>query len=99
MGFVRNAGAVLACAVGLSACSVQSPEDRINAAMPLGTELLAAKDAVDKLDPDSEAAAEFERAYQAKLKIRAIECGHGQEPSLFASAESIRAGADKACFA
>jgi hypothetical protein len=100
MGSDRFAcAAALAVALSLSGCSSQTAEERINAAVPPGAELLAAKDAVDKLDPGGDAADDFERAYQAQLKIRAIQCGHGLEPSAFTTEEALRDQLeDKACF-
>jgi hypothetical protein len=95
----RLAAPLLACALALSACSGGTAEDRINAALPPGTGLLAARDAVVALDPGGDAGADFEREYQAQLKVRALKCGHGLAPSAFDSAEAIRAKlGDKDCF-
>lgn len=77
-----------------------SPEERINAALPLATETLAARQAFDdwaKRQPDATVA--IEPAYLAQLQMRARECGHGYRPSVFSSDSAIRRRlGDRACF-
>lgn len=93
---------VAACAL-LAACDGmgKAAEDRITAAMPPGAEVLGDK---AKLDALAKAltfdAATIDGEYEARLKIRALECAHGYEPGAFTGEEGIRAAlTDKDCFA
>ena len=93
---------LVAAALALGGCHPgQSADDRINAALPPGTEIIAARSALDALiKPQSPDARALDIDYSARLKARALECGHGYRPSAFASVEAIRdALVDKDCFA
>ena len=78
-----------------------SAEDRVNAAMPVGSAILVAKDALEAMATAQSAdVAAIEAEYVARLKVRALECGHGYAPGLFADDDAIRSHlTDTGCFA
>lgn len=91
------ASALLAACDGIG----KTAEDRITAAVPPGAEILGDK---AKLDALAKALAfdggKIDGEYQARLKVRALECAHGYKPGAFAGEEGIRAAlTDKDCFA
>jgi len=98
----RIAASLCAALLLLSGCDGVggSAEDRIGAAMPVGVEILSAKDGLDALAKSQALDAKsFDEEYEARLKVRALECGHGYQPPAFADAEEIRAAlSDKDCF-
>lgn len=85
-------GALLAvAAAGLLAGCMGSPEDRINEAVPVGKELELAKANLDAVAKASGVdSSQIEADYKAQMKIRALECSRGYEPSFIAGAEAIR---------
>lgn len=92
------AGAVLAA---LSGCQWGAQSDRINRALPPGTQFLAAKDslwAAAKAQPTELKALEVE--LQARMEQRAVGCAANIKLGLLDSDESIREKLlDKECFA
>jgi len=86
----------------LSGCGIgKSTEDRINAAFPVGADIVAAKASVDAYaKAQSMDAKSVDDGYDAHMNARAHECAHGYQPSLFAGAASIQDDlTDKDCFA
>jgi len=68
----------------------ESPEERINAAMPVSAQVQSAQKALfEKLATGQ--AASLQEKFAAQMKIRALECSLGYKPAALASAESIRA--------
>jgi hypothetical protein len=88
---------VLACLAGCSG----TPEDRINAAVPVARDVdTAHADIAGMAKEHAEAVKAVEDEYRGRLKVRALTCAAGFEPSLFADEESIRADVGNAdCFA
>lgn len=78
----------------------QGAEQRINAAVPLTSEVAAAKKAADTLlVGDRDTVEKFTNDWNSKLKIRALSCAKGYSPGLLASAPQIRAAlGDTKCF-
>lgn len=78
-----------------------STEDRINQAVPVASETTASKKAYDEAAKSLAVdAAALEAEFGSRLKVRALECGHGYAPSALASDDDIRAALnDKECFA
>ncbi len=98
MGFVA-----LACVLFVTtACHrfTASPEDRINAALPLAAETAEVKRAFDaEAIAQSYDAGRIDNEFRDRLKMRALECAHGYSPSWSDGEESIRAQlTDTACF-
>lgn len=98
MGFVA-----LACVLSVTAAChrfATSPEDRINAAMPLAADTAEAKRAFDTLArAQSYDAARIDNEFRDRLKMRALECAHGYSPAWSEGEESVRAQlSDTACF-
>lgn len=78
-----------------------SAEDRINRAVPVASGTTDSRQAYDdaakSLSVDTTA---MDAEYFARLKVRALECGHGFAPSVMASDDDIRSAlTDKDCFA
>lgn len=93
----------LAAVLVLSACDGRSPwastEQRINDAIPVGAAARQAKSRLDELlleDADSKARIDAE--YSTKLKLRALTCAQGNEPSILDSAAEIRRKLPTNCF-
>ena len=99
MGNVMRRALLTAAACLMAGCS-GSVEDRINAAIPLSREVESAKAAFDAAAKTMQAdTSVLEADYAAQLKIRALECSRGNQPSMFASKESIqREIGNKECF-
>lgn len=99
----RSRGPALACAVmlALTGCQFGSDADRINRALPPGSEFLSARDTLfaaakaHALDiPD------IESGLAARMEQRANDCAGDFAPGLFDSDETIREKlVDKECFA
>jgi len=89
----------LVLALCLSGCG--SPEDRINAAIPVDAEVVTAHEAIAAMAGDqSDAVGKIEEEYRARLKVRALTCAPGYAPSMFTSKGMIRVAAGNAsCFA
>jgi len=95
----------LALTLALSGCERverlgSSDEDRINVALPVAADTLAAKQSLDALATSlSVDLAGLEDEYRARLKVRALQCGRGYTPSTLSSDDDIRAAVgDAACF-
>jgi hypothetical protein len=102
----RSVGAVVlgvAVLLGLSACGDRSPwrsaEERINNAFPVANNVLAAVQRFGKL-PNADASGKrpFDDEYQTRLRLRALGCAEGYEPSFLSSAAAIRKRLSAACF-
>ena len=94
----KGAAALSLVVALLTGCG--SAEDRINAAMPLGADVLAAKEAFDRTAAAASIDAKSADAeYRARLRMRALECARGFEPSLLDTRDSIRESlGDTRCF-
>lgn len=68
----------------------ESPEERINAAIPVSGQVQSAKKALFEKVGTGQAAS-LREGWAAQMKIRALECSLGHKPAALASAESIRA--------
>jgi hypothetical protein len=94
-----------AAAAGLLAtgCSGPGPwtslEERVNDAVPPGSTVIQAKAKLDQsFEKDPEARARIEDEYATKLKLRALTCVQGKEPSRFDSGAEIRQQLPMECF-
>lgn len=68
-----------------------SPEDRINAAVPVSEAATQAKQAFDALArAQSFDAGRIDNEFHDRLRMRALECAHGYSPSLLQSEAHIR---------
>lgn len=78
-----------------------SAEDRINAAVPVSKDVESAKAALEGLAKAQTAdIAPIEDEYRSRLKVRALECGRGFQPSMLSGQDSIRkAIGNDECFA
>lgn len=88
-----------ACATLLAGCG--SAEERISKAFPLGKDVEVARAAFDAAIQalPAERKQALEAGYAAQVKLRALECGKGYQPSVFEGADSIREGIGNAdCF-
>lgn len=101
-----RAWACMGLVLALSGCDRlqqigSSAEDRINRAVPVAGDTTDSKQAYDDAAKSlSVDAAAMEAEYAARLKVRALECGHGYTPSMLASDDDIRTALnDKECFA
>jgi len=89
-----------ACLLSLSACDKDSPEDRINAALPLRFQARDAKLKLVALAEKFGQADAVEKEYAARMKLRALECSHGYLPAAGDSERDIREHfTDGACLA
>ncbi len=99
---MRALGGVCVVALLLSACNGvgKSPEERINAAIPPSDEVVAAKTKLDALAKAQSADLKaVDDEYQSRLKVRALECARGYEPTMWSDDDSVReALSDKECF-
>lgn len=77
-----------------------SPEDRINAAVPVATEVAEAKKAFDlQAATQSFDVSRLDSAFRDRLKVRALECAHGYSPSWLHDEGKVRAElTDTGCF-
>lgn len=84
----------------LTGCELTlSPEDKINIAFPLPESVRIVKASMLGLETD-EQKKEFERQFNSRMKLRALNCTKGYSPSWYASPKEIRAAVDnKPCFA
>ena len=85
--------AALLCAsiVLLSGCGIgKSAADRVNAAFPIGADIIAGKSGLDALAKDRPLDAKaIDDDYAKRMRARALDCGHGYQPSLFDSDKTI----------
>lgn len=86
----RSVALLVVCGALLAGCG--SAEDRIAKAFPVGKDVEAAKAAFDTAIQSlpAERRQALEASYGAQLKLRALECGKGYQPSVFESQESIK---------
>lgn len=102
---LRRALAMALAGLFLTGCDVrqrlQSPEDRVNAAMPLGIELRQAQERLlAQIGEASPRRAESDKAWTARLRARALTCSPDFTPSWRHSDAQVRAAVgNKACFA
>src|SRR5688500_10840192 len=85
--------ALLALAVLLAGCDGmgKAAEERITAAVPPGAEVLGDKAKLDALAKTlAFDAGKIDGEYQARLKVRALECAHGYEPGAFTGEAGVR---------
>ena len=80
----------IACAMSLTGCG--SAEDRIAKAFPVGKDVEVARVAFDAAmgSLPAERKQALEAAYATQLKLRALECGKGYQPSAFEGQAAIR---------
>ncbi|MFX1681889.1 hypothetical protein PV762_21965 [Mitsuaria sp. CC2] len=89
----------------LSGCDVRqrldSAEDRINAAIPVGIDIRQARERfAEQLGPKSADLAAFNQAWTARLRARALSCSPDFMPSWRHSNEQVKAGVgNRNCFA
>lgn len=86
----RRVALLAACATLLAGCG--SAEDRIAKAFPAGKDVEAALAAFDAAihSLPAERKRAFEAGYATRLKLRALECGKGYQPSAFETLDAIR---------
>ncbi len=100
---LRTPGVMLVALALLGGCGGlgKSAEDRINAAMPVGSAILVARDNLTALaKAQSQDVKQIDDEYAARMQVRALECGHGYAPGMFTADDGIRARlTDKDCFA
>src|SRR6476620_8461044 len=99
----RHAMHAIACTIVfvLAGCSSGTPTARINAALPPGSEVIAAKAKLSAFQQEAKLdAAAFEAAYAQRLDKRVTECARGYTPSFFDDeADILERLVDKDCFA
>lgn len=98
---MRRQGHWSVAAVVLALAGCAQPEDRINAALPVGADIL---DAHARLVATAQAqrvdVTSIEQDYAQRLRLRGRECGHGYTPGPFTGEATIReALTDAECFA
>lgn len=97
--------ALLSVALLLSGCDLAqrfaSPEERINAEMPLSVALRQARERLaEQLSPGSVEHAALDKTWATRLRARALSCSPDFTPSWKHSRAEIQVGVkDKACFA
>jgi hypothetical protein len=99
----RHAMRAFACAFVflLAGCKPGTPADRINAALPMGSNVIAARQKLSVFQQSAKVdAADFEAAYAQRLEKRATGCAHGFVPGYFDDEAGIAERLDdKECFA
>jgi hypothetical protein len=91
MASIKRGALFTAAVTGLLTGCMASTEDRINEAVPVGKELELAKASLDATAKASGVdASAIEADYKAQMKIRALECSRGYEPSMFSGKDAIR---------
>ena len=91
----------LACLLSTAACQrFSAPEDRINAAVPLGEAATRAKQDFDaSARAQSFDAGRIDNEFRDRLKMRALQCAHGYSPSLLQGDAHVRGQlSDTDCF-
>ena len=88
----------LSTMIGGCALLISTPEDKINAAIPVSEETLRAKSALLEQLSSGERK-EIEREFKARIRARALMCAKGFSPSGYTSADEIRSKlSDRGCF-